>query len=189
MKAPNNDIYYKAITYENVISTWDIVRRTCKNKRAIFRYHVNKNSMNYNIYQILLNGLYKPLPFRLFLIFEPKARLVMSQTVGDKIVNHFVANYYLLPYLEKKLIDSNVATRKGKGSRYADKLINSVDLISNDETTVYINIPVETEVGKYYVINQKVRIGNKPIPVQLQYNNQDINYNNEPVMVYVVEEE
>ena len=121
MKALNNDIYYKPITYENVISTWDIVRRTCKNKRAIFRYHVNKNSMNYNIYQILLNGLYKPLPFRLFLIFVPKARLVMSQTVGDKIVNHFVANYYLLPYLENKLIDSNVATRKGKGSKYADK--------------------------------------------------------------------
>lgn len=74
-------------------------------------------------------------------------------------------------------------------SFYADKLINSIDLISNDETTVYINIPVEVEVGKYYTINQKVRIGNKPIPVQLQYNNQDINYNNEPVMVYVVEEE
>ena len=74
-------------------------------------------------------------------------------------------------------------------SFYADKLINSIDLISNDETTIYINIPVETEVGKYYVINQKVRIGNKPMPVQLQYNNQDINYNDEPVMVYVVEEE
>ena len=57
MKSQINDIYYKAITYENVISTWDIVRKTCKNKKAIFRYHVNKNSMNYNIYQILLNGL------------------------------------------------------------------------------------------------------------------------------------
>lgn len=66
---------------------------------------------------------YKPLPFRLFLIFEPKARLVMSQTVSDKIVNHFITNYYLLPYLEKKLIDQNVATRKNKGSSYANKLI------------------------------------------------------------------
>ena len=46
MKALNNDIYYKPITYENVISTWDIVRKTCKNKRAIFRYHVKKNNIN-----------------------------------------------------------------------------------------------------------------------------------------------
>ena len=150
MKALNNDIYYKPITYENVISTWDIVRRTCKNKRAIFRYHVNKNSMNYNIYQILLNGLYKPLPFRLFLIFEPKARLVMSQTVGDKIVNHFVAKYYLLPYLEDKLIDSNVATRKGKGSKYADKLINDYInkiRINNPESEIYV---LKIDISKYF---------------------------------------
>ena len=70
---------------------------------------------------------------------------------------------------------------------YADKLINSIDLISNDESVIYLHIPVETEVGKYYTINQKVRIGDKPTPVQLQYNNEDINYNNQPVMVYVEE--
>lgn len=150
MKAQNNDIYYKAITYENVISTWDIVRKTCKNKRAIFRYHINKNSMNYNLYQILLQCAYKPLPFRLFIIFEPKARLVMSQTVGDKIINHFVARYYLLPYLEKKLIDSNVATRKGKGSKYADKLmrdyINKIRM-KNPNSEIFI---LKIDISKYF---------------------------------------
>ena len=146
----NNNIYYKDITYENVISTWDIVRRTCKNKKAIFRYHVSKNTMNYNLYQVLLKCCYKPLPFRLFLIFEPKARLVMSQTVGDKIVNHFVARYYLLPYMEKKLIDGNVATRKGKGSKYADKLltdyINEIR-INRPNEEIYI---LKIDVSKYF---------------------------------------
>lgn len=42
---------------------------------------------------------------------------------------------------------------------YVDKAINSIDLISNDETTIYLNIPVEVEVGKYYSISQKIRIG------------------------------
>lgn len=41
---------------------------------------------------------------------------------------------------------------------YVDKEINSIDLISNDETTIYLNIPVEVEVGKYYSISQKIRI-------------------------------
>lgn len=89
----------------------------------MFKFSLNKNVNVYNIYMTLKNRNYKPLPFRLFLIFEPKARLVMSQTVSDKIVNHFITNYYLLPYLEKKLIDQNVATRKNKGSSYANKLI------------------------------------------------------------------
>ena len=41
---------------------------------------------------------------------------------------------------------------------YVDKAINSIDLISHDETTIYLNIPVEVEVGKYYSISQKIRI-------------------------------
>lgn len=118
-----DNIYYDKITYDNVYSTWNIVRKTCKNKKAIFRFYLNRSTNIYNLYRVLLYNQYQPLPFRLFMIFEPKPRLVMSQTVADKIINHFVANYYLLPYLEKKLIDSNVATRKGKGSKYALKLI------------------------------------------------------------------
>ncbi len=118
-----NNIYDLPITFDNIFSTWKIVRRTCKNRKAVFKFSLNKNVNVYNIYMTLKNRNYKPLPFRLFLIFEPKARLVMSQTVSDKIVNHFITNYYLLPYLEKKLIDQNVATRKNKGSSYANKLI------------------------------------------------------------------
>lgn len=42
---------------------------------------------------------------------------------------------------------------------YVDKAIASIDFLSNDETTIYLNLPIEVEVGKYYSINQKVRIG------------------------------
>lgn len=44
-------------------------------------------------------------------------------------------------------------------SFYVEKSINSIDLISNDETTIYLNIPVEVEIGNYYSIKQKIRIG------------------------------
>lgn len=145
-----DNIYYKHITYDNVRSMWEIVRRTCKNKKAIYKYTVHQNTMNYILYQKLLNCNYEPMPYRLFLIFEPKERLVMSQTISDKIINHFVANYYLLPYLENKLIDSNVATRKSKGSNYADKLIN--DYINkirmkNPKKDIYV---LKIDVSKYF---------------------------------------
>jgi len=44
-------------------------------------------------------------------------------------------------------------------SFYVDKAISSIDFLSNDETTIYLNLPIEVEVGKYYSINQKVKIG------------------------------
>ena len=43
-------------------------------------------------------------------------------------------------------------------SFYVDKAIVSIDFISNDETTIYLNLPIEVEIGKYYSISQKVRI-------------------------------
>lgn len=41
---------------------------------------------------------------------------------------------------------------------YVDKAIRDIDLLSNDESTIYLTIPVEVETGKYYTITQKVRV-------------------------------
>lgn len=116
----------------------------------MFKFSLNKNVNVYNIYMRLKNRNYKPLPFRLFLIFEPKARLVMSQTVSDKMVNHFITNYYLLPYLEKKLIDQNVATRKNKGSSYANKLIiDYINKIRIEDKNIDIYC-LKIDISKYF---------------------------------------
>lgn len=150
-KNDNNKIIYEtSITFRSIFSTWKLVRKTCKNRKAIFKFEINQNTNVYNIYNILKENRYKPLPFRLFLIHEPKARLVMSQSVYDKIVNHFVTNFYLLPFLEKKLINQNVATRKGKGSDYANKLvidyINSIR-IKNKNKEIYC---LKIDISKYF---------------------------------------
>jgi hypothetical protein len=42
---------------------------------------------------------------------------------------------------------------------YVDKPILNIELISNDENTVYQTINLTTQVGKYYNINQQVEIG------------------------------
>ena len=150
MKKEVYDIYYKKLNYDNLYNTWKIVRKTCKNKKAILKLEINKGTNICNIYKSLIEGKYKPMPLRLFMIFEPKPRLVMSQSVGDKIVNHFVAKYYLLPYLEKKLIDTNVATRKNKGSKYAGKLIEDYinDIrIKNNNKEIYA---LKIDISKYF---------------------------------------
>ena len=81
----------------------------------------------------------------------------MSQTVFDKIINHFVANYYLIPYLENKLIDSNVATRKNKGGKYAMELIKKYFnklLINNPGKEIFC---LKVDVSKYfYTIDHEI---------------------------------
>ena len=41
---------------------------------------------------------------------------------------------------------------------YVDKAITSIDFISSDESTIYLTIPLQVDVGKYYTINQKIKI-------------------------------
>ena len=159
MKKIVDNIYDKYITFENVYKIWNIVKKTCKNKKAVYLFSKNKVTNIENIVKCLKNRTYKPMPFRLFLIFEPKERLVMSQCITDKIVNHFVANYYLLPYLENKLIDSNVATRKNKGSSYAgyliEKYINTIRLKEPNKNIYALKI----DISKYfYNINHDILI-------------------------------
>lgn len=158
MKVINN-IYYKHISYSNLYKMYNIVRCTCKNKRGIFLFNRNKNTNIYNIGKSLINKNYIPNKYRLFMIFEPKPRLVMSQDVSDKIVNHFIANYYLIPYLEKKLIDSNVATRKNKGTKYAlylfEKYIHEIRMKYKGKE-IYI---LKLDISKYfYNINHDILI-------------------------------
>lgn len=65
-----------------------------------------------------------------------------------------------------------------------NKAIKNIDLISNDGTTIYITINGDFEIGKDYLITQKVRIGEKSISNDLQYNGENVLYNNNQVQVY-----
>lgn len=159
MKKKNNtsNIYDKYITMENLYKMWDIIKSTCKNKKEVYKFSLNLNTNIYNIYVSLKNKTYVPDKYMTFMIFEPKPRLVMSQSIKDKIVNHFITNYYLIPYLESSLIDSNVATRKGKGSSYGNDLLQKYFnklLINNRNCEIYC---LKMDVSKYfYSINHDI---------------------------------
>lgn len=154
-KKLSKNIYYENITYDNVFNIWKIVRRTCNSKRSLFYYSFNINTNLITICNKLYNKTYIPSKFKTFLIFEPKARLIMNQTITDKIVNHFVVNYYLIPYLEKSLINENVATRKNKGGSYGIRLLKKYfNKILVNHKEVYC---LKIDVSKYfYNIDHKI---------------------------------
>ena len=101
MKKKIDNIYDDRLTYENILDAWNVVKRTCKDKEAVFKFQFNKMTNIKNIYDILKRREYKPLKYSLFMIFEPKPRLVMNQSVYDKVVNHFVSKYYLCFHTRK----------------------------------------------------------------------------------------
>lgn len=144
------------LTINNIRSAYLSVMKTCKNKKRKYKFNLYKNINIENIYRVLKNGSYKPLSYILFVIYEPKPRLVMSQCVTDKIVNHFIAKFILIPNLESKLSDNNIATRVGKGSSYGNKLMIKYINTLRQKGSVYC---LKLDISKYfYNINHEILI-------------------------------
>lgn len=143
-----------SISYNDIVSinkikdVYDgIYKNTC-HKAKLVRFELTKTSNIVKIYNTLNNKHYSHLKYNIFIIKEPKYRIIMSELMYDKIVNHLISKYVLIPTLSRKLIDQNVATRTGKGSkegiRYMKKYINS---IKENYDNVYI---LKCDISKYF---------------------------------------
>ena len=122
MKRVNN-LYNKICDINVIMDMYDkVIKVNTKNKKKIQNF---ENFYSCNIAKIketLITKKYVPGKYNIFLVKEPKTRIIMSQEIEDKIVNHLVAKYFLIDIFDKTLQNRNCATRKGKGTHYALRL-------------------------------------------------------------------
>ena len=121
MKRKNN-LYEDICKIEHIEMVVNKIFKTCKNKERVYKWESIKDVLIVKIHQDLLNKDYKFSKYHKFIIYEPKKRVIMAMDMYDKIVNHLVSEYILLPSIVPGLIDSNVASRKNKGTSYGVKL-------------------------------------------------------------------
>ena len=112
-----NNLYEKIYNLENIMQAFDEVCRNMKNIKKVNQYKEFKCMYVSKIYRTLKNREYEVGPYNVFTIYEPKKRRIVSQGVFDKIINHLVARYILMPTLLPSLIDQNVASRVGMGTK------------------------------------------------------------------------
>ena len=148
MDGLNNLLYL----YENVIS------KNVKNKKKIYYFERFKMMNIYEAYKIIESNRIEKANYNIFLISEPKYRIVMSLNIVDKLVNHYVSKYYLEPRLSKYLIDNNVATRVGMGTDYAIKKIKRYIELNKKYDRFYI---LKLDISKYfYSIDHEILLKN-----------------------------
>ena len=125
MKRAGN-LYNKINDIDVIMEMYDkVVSLNTKNKRKVMKFDDYYSSNMENIKQIINNCNYYPSKYNIFLIKEPKLRIIMSQNIKDKIINHLVAKYFLIDVFDKSLIKENCATRIEKGTHYALRLFKS----------------------------------------------------------------
>lgn len=115
MKSPTirelNDFFDKEL-YSNV-----------KDKVKLCKFISSKMENLVMVKAFIDNPEYKISKYNIFLVYEPKLRVIMSLNIADKLVNHYFTMNVLEPITEPLLDPRNIATRKGMGTDYGIKLI------------------------------------------------------------------
>ena len=142
-----NSIYDNIVDTQKIMKMYDKrIRINTKNKTKLLRFEYNYVSNIVYIKNILEDRKYIPGKYNIFIIKEPKLRLIMSQNIIDKIINHLVSEYLLVEVFDKTLIDSNIATRKNKGTDYGVKLLKKyIKKLNNNK--FYI---LKFDISKYF---------------------------------------
>lgn len=68
---------------------------------------------------------YQISPYRQFVIYEPKERVIKVGSFQDKIVQHSICDNILLPQLKKEFIQTNYAGQINKGTLYGLNCLSS----------------------------------------------------------------
>lgn len=146
MKRKNN-FYNEIVDIKKIIEIYDKkVKLNTKNKIKLEKFENNYVSNIICIKNILEAKKYIPGNYNIFIIKEPKVRLIMSQNIIDKIINHLVSKYFLVNIFENTLINENIATRKDKGTHYGIKLLKKyINELKNDK--FYI---LKFDISKYF---------------------------------------
>jgi RNA-directed DNA polymerase len=138
------------VSIKDIEDEYKLIRSHIRNKKKLFFFEKNYYS---NIKYIKDNiNRWEYDKYNIFKITDPKVRIIMSEKLEDKIVNHLICRKILLP-LDKYLIDSNCATRLGRGTGYARKLLDRY-LIKVKDSDFYI---LRFDIRKYfYSINHNI---------------------------------
>ena len=121
MKRKNN-LYKNLLKMENIEQAYNEVCSHTRNKKRARNYKEFKCVYISRISKILTERKYEVGKYNVFTIYEPKERVIVSQNLQDKVINHLISRQILYPALIPCLIEENVASIEKKGTKYGLEL-------------------------------------------------------------------
>lgn len=108
--------FEKIYSFESPYRAYRKARQGKRWKGAAAKFEVNLlEALNLLSYQ-LRTKKYTMSPYNTFEVYEPKKRVVMSNSYKDKVVQHALCDNVLEPILTRSFIRDNYASQVGKGT-------------------------------------------------------------------------
>lgn len=115
-----NNVYSDICDFDNLVCAWKAARKgkTKKEYAIDFEKDLEKNLLDLQFE--LKNQFYKPKPLTIFIIRDPKTRVIAKSDFRDRIVHHALVRV-IEPIFDKTFIHDSCANRKGRGTLFAVK--------------------------------------------------------------------
>lgn len=110
--------FEKIHDFETLYRAYRKARRGKRWKEAAAKFEVNLLEALHLLSRMLEAKVYKPSPYFTFKVYEPKERVVMTNSYKDKVVQHALCDAVLEPSLSKAFIYDNYASQPGKGTHF-----------------------------------------------------------------------
>ncbi len=105
-------------SFENLYRAACDARRGKRFKPDVARFHYDVARSLVDLRDELVEGRYRPGPYRTFTIYEPARRFISAAPYRDRVVHHALCNV-MEPLFEKSFIFDSYANRVGKGTHRA----------------------------------------------------------------------
>ena len=140
--------YDDLVDIDKIKKMYQIIRSKTKNRGKLHKFELFYSANIISILTVLKNKSYRHSKYNIFLVHEPKYRIIMSEIMSDKVINHLISKYVLDEGISPHLIPQNVATRKNKGTkeglRYVKKYINKLKF---NYDKIYV---LKCDIKKYF---------------------------------------
>lgn len=122
------------IPLEDVLEAYFECRRKKRNTYNALAFEREYERHCVQLWQEINSGSYRPSRSIAFVVERPVRREVFAADFRDRVVHHLIARR-ILPLLERRFVDSNYSTRKGRGTLYGIRdMERHIRLCSQDYT-------------------------------------------------------
>lgn len=121
--------FEKVWNFESLYRAYMKARRGKRWKGAAAKFEVNLLEALNLLSEQLKSKTYRLSPYNTFKVYEPKERVVMSNSYKDKVVQHALCDNVLQPRVAPSFIKDNYASQVGKGTHFG--------LALNEKTNIY----------------------------------------------------
>ena len=110
--------YEVVCDFENLYRAYKMARKGKRWKDPVAKVEANALEAVRYIQTELKGGTYRPGGYFEFVVYEPKKRLIQTNSFKDKIVQHVVCDEILYPVLSVPFILDNYGSQVGKGTHF-----------------------------------------------------------------------